>query len=102
MSKEMNERSVQELKHLWLAWMKFNSHSDNNSVDCGELAVITYQLLLPTPDIPEIKHMLNYMLTQLVGLRLFEIQDMDLDRFAHQLHRWRTAPPQHGIEFLDQ
>lgn len=82
--------------------MSFNRPSDVNSVNCGELAVITYQLLLPTLNIPEINHRLNNMLTKIVGLRLFEIQDTDLERFVHQLHRWRTAQPQHGIEFLDQ
>ena len=102
MSKEMNDRSVQELKHLWLSWMGFNRPSDENSVDCDELAVITAQLLQPNPDIPEINHMLKYVFTKIVGLSLFEIQDLDLDHFAHQLHSWRKAQPQQGIELRDQ
>jgi hypothetical protein len=91
MSKQMDVRSIQELKHLWLSWMRFDRQSDKNSVDCDDLAVITYHLLLPSPDIPEISHMLHYMLTDIVGLHLFEIQDLDLERFAHQLHSWRSA-----------
>jgi hypothetical protein len=102
MSKEMNDRSVQELKLLWHSWTRFSRPSDENSVDCDELAVITAQLLQPNPDIPEINHMLKYLLTKIVGLPLFEIQDQELDRFAHQLHSWRKAQPQKGIELPDQ
>jgi hypothetical protein len=46
--------------------------------------------------------MLKYLLTKIVGLPLFEIQYQDLDRFAHQLHSWRKAQPQQGIELPDQ
>jgi hypothetical protein len=48
--------------------MRFNRPSDENSVDCDELAVITAQLLQPNPDILEINHMLKYLLTKIVGV----------------------------------
>lgn len=42
------------------------------------------------------------MLTEIEGLHLFEIQGLDLERFAYQLHSWRAAKANLGIELADQ
>lgn len=55
--------------------------------------LITYQLLLPKPEIPEINHALHYMLMEILKLQPSEVHFSDVGHFAKQLQDWRAIRP---------
>lgn len=88
------EAWVQELKGLWHDWV------DGCSVcgalkpgDYDSLTLFTYHLLLPEPELAEIRHALYYMLVEVLGLSAGDVPHPRLEAFARQLHQWRATKP---------
>lgn len=63
------------------------------SNNCDVLSLITYQLPLPKPEIPEINHSLHYMLLEILKLQSDEFHVSDVGHFARRLQDWRATKP---------
>lgn len=88
------EHWVQELRELWLSWVRNCSLAGQiQSDNCDVLSLITYQLLLPKPEIPEINHALHYMLLEILKLQPDEVRVSDVGHFARRLQDWRATRP---------
>ncbi len=83
---------VQELRELWSSWLRKSSLAERICSDnCDMLSVITYQLLLPNPEVREINHALWYMLTEILDLHLMEYDANDVGCLADRLQNWRAS-----------
>ena len=84
-----------ELSDLWLSWVRNSPFAEQiQSGDCDKLSLITFQLLLPKPEIPEINHAVHYMLTKILNLRASDVCHSDMSHFATRLQDWRATRPQ--------
>lgn len=91
MGHEPSEHRVEELRRIWLDWLRTNVPSlEVVGVDLDALCLITYQMLLPKPEIEEINDGVRYMLGQFVARHA---EGLAYHPLAARLHAWRAGIP---------